>query len=65
MHQFITWVGLLSALLTSTVLTAGAASAVPGAAPANTEPEVPAWVFGAGAIAAVAVVAFWSMRRRP
>ncbi|OBK95708.1 hypothetical protein A5645_12175 [Mycobacterium asiaticum] len=65
MHRFITWVGLLSALLTSTVLTAGPAFALPSATPANAEPEVPAWVFGVGAIAAVAVVAFWSVRRRP
>ncbi len=65
MHRFISWVGLLSAALTTAVLTAGPALALQGAAPANAEPEIPAWVFGVGAIAAVAVVAIWSVRRRP
>lgn len=46
------------------VLTAGTASADAGAG-RDPDGELPAWSFAVGAIAAVAVVAFWSVRRRP
>ncbi|WP_155763661.1 hypothetical protein [Mycobacterium asiaticum] len=55
----------LSALLTAAILTAGLAGAVPVADPRNADPDVPPWVFAVGAIAAVAAVAIWSVRRRP
>lgn len=44
---------------------AGTSAAGPAAAPREPEPDIPPWVFAVGAIAAVAVVAFWSTRRRP
>ncbi len=37
----------------------------PSAKPAEPDGELPAWPFAVGAIAAVAVVAIWSVRRRP
>lgn len=37
----------------------------PAAKPADPDGELPAWPFAVGAIAAVAVVAIWSVRRRP
>jgi len=55
---------LWATLVITAVLTAATASAHAGA---DRDPngELPAWPFVVGAIAAVAVVAFWSVRRRP
>lgn len=55
---------LWATLVITAVLTAAMASAHAGA---DRDPngELPAWPFAVGAIAAVAVVAFWSVRRRP
>lgn len=44
---------------------AGADTTEPAAKPADPDGELPAWPFAVGAIAAVAVVAIWSVRRRP
>ncbi len=37
----------------------------PAAKPADPDGELPAWPFAVGAVVAVAVVALWSVRRRP
>ncbi|WP_155769375.1 hypothetical protein [Mycobacterium asiaticum] len=50
-------VGLLGAVL---MLTAVLTAAAP-----DPDAEMPAWPFVLGAVAAVAVVAIWSVRRRP
>ncbi|WP_205875473.1 hypothetical protein [Mycobacterium camsae] len=44
---------------------AGAGTTEPTAKPPDPDGELPAWPFAVGAIAAVAVVAIWSVRRRP
>lgn len=58
-------VASLSAVLVITaLLTAGTAGAHAGA-DRGPDAELPAWPFAVGAIAAVAVMAIWSVRRRP
>ena len=64
MNRLLRAASLWAALAFTAVLTAGTAGAHAGA---DRDPgaELPAWPFAVGAIAAVAVVAIWSVRRRP
>ncbi|BDB45749.1 MULTISPECIES: hypothetical protein [Mycobacterium] len=65
LRRLIVRMGLLSAVLVGcAVLTAGVASAY-AAAPHEPDPNPPVWPFVVGAVAAVAVVAIWQVRRRP
>ena len=64
MRQLIVRASLLCTIMTVTaLLTAGLASASP--AVPDSDPDLPVWPFAVGTIAAVAVAAFWSVRRKP
>jgi hypothetical protein len=64
MKRLLGTASLWATLTISAVLSAGIAAANAGAG-RDPNAELPAWPFAVGANAAVAVVAIWSVRRRP
>ncbi|MHA7648837.1 hypothetical protein ACX9NE_00250 [Mycobacterium sp. ML4] len=64
MKRLVRTAPLWVAMAVVAVLMAGTASAH-SAAPQDPDAQLPTWPFAVGAIAAVAAVAIWSVRRRP